>query len=502
MKYEIVSNNFICIPIVYVIVFTYFRTKQFTMKHLLFIFLFVSLSVQAKVTLPAIYSDGMVLQRNQPIHIWGQADPKEKIQILFAEQKQTVKADSKGYWEVNLKALETGGPYQLQIIGKENPISIKDILIGDVWLCSGQSNMQWVVNNVTNAEVEKKNANYSQIRTLNIPRRMELSPKDTISATWLVCSPENVGRFSGVAYFFAKKVYEETNIPIGIINSSWGGTIVETWTSLEAANTLPQKRLDRYNKNEKLFPPTEYLTRKNKEAKRNDYPSLVYNAMIHPLLSFSIKGVLWYQGENNVGNAEPYTDWLTCMIGDWRNRWNSELPFYIIQLPNFDSINKKPLWAEMRDAQSKVLAVPGTHLIVTSDLGDPYDLHPRNKQEVGMRAALQALHYEYGYSDIVSESPMFERMEINGDKVIITFKNTGSGLEIRSRYGCLQGFAIAGEDKKFHWALGELKDNRIVIWSPKVPNPVAVRYNWENNPDGNLYNKDGLPACLFRTDNW
>ena len=472
------------------------------MKHLLFIFLFVSLSVQAKVTLPAIYSDGMVLQRNQPIHIWGQADPKEKIQILFAEQKQTVKADSKGYWEVNLKALETGGPYQLQIIGKENPISIKDILIGDVWLCSGQSNMQWVVNNVTNAEVEKKNANYPQIRTLNIPRRMELSPKDTISATWLVCSPENVGRFSGVAYFFAKKVYEETNIPIGIINSSWGGTIVETWTSLEAANTLPQKRLDRYNKNEKLFPPTEYLTRKNKEAKRNDYPSLVYNAMIHPLLSFSIKGVLWYQGENNVGNAEPYTDWLTCMIGDWRNRWNSELPFYIIQLPNFDSINKKPLWAEMRDAQSKVLAVPGTHLIVTSDLGDPYDLHPRNKQEVGMRAALQALHYEYGYSDIVSESPMFERMEINGDKVIITFKNTGSGLEIRSRYGCLQGFAIAGEDKKFHWARGELKDNRIVIWSPKVPNPVAVRYNWENNPDGNLYNKDGLPACLFRTDNW
>ena len=471
------------------------------MKHLLFIFLFVSLSVQAKVTLPAIYSDGMVLQRNQPIHIWGQADPKEKIQILFAEQKQTVKADSKGYWEVNLKALETGGPYQLQIIGKD-PISIKDILIGDVWLCSGQSNMQWVVNNVTNAEVEKKNANYPQIRTLNIPRRMELSPKDTISATWLVCSPENVGRFSGVAYFFAKKVYEETNIPIGIINSSWGGTIVETWTSLEAANTLPQKRLDRYNKNEKLFPPTEYLTRKNKEAKRNDYPSLVYNAMIHPLLSFSIKGVLWYQGENNVGNAEPYTDWLTCMIGDWRNRWNSELPFYIIQLPNFDSINKKPLWAEMRDAQSKVLAVPGTHLIVTSDLGDPYDLHPRNKQEVGMRAALQALHYEYGYSDIVSESPMFERMEINGDKVIITFKNTGSGLEIRSRYGCLQGFAIAGEDKKFHWALGELKDNRIVIWSPKVPNPVAVRYNWENNPDGNLYNKDGLPACLFRTDNW
>ncbi len=428
------------------------------MKHLLFIFLFVSLSVQAKVTLPAIYSDGMVLQRNQPIRIWGQADPKEKIQILFAEQKQTAKADGKGYWEVNLKALEAGGPYQLQIIGKENQISIKDILIGDVWLCSGQSNMQWVVNNVTNAEVEKKNANYPQIRTLNIP--------------------------------------------IGIINSSWGGTIVETWTSLEAANTLPQKRLDRYNKNEKLFPPTEYLTRKNKEAKRNDYPSLVYNAMIHPLLSFSIKGVLWYQGENNVGNAEPYTDWLTCMIGDWRNRWNSELPFYIIQLPNFDSINKKPLWAEMRDAQSKVLAVPGTHLIVTSDLGDPYDLHPRNKQEVGMRAALQALHYEYGYSDIVSESPMFERMEINGDKVIITFKNTGSSLEIRSRYGCLQGFAIAGEDKKFHWALGELKDNRIVIWSPKVPNPVAVRYNWENNPDGNLYNKDGLPACLFRTDNW
>lgn len=224
--------------------------------------------------------------------------------------------------------------------------------------------------------------------------------------------------------------------------------------------------------------------------------------MIHPLLSFAIKGVVWYQGENNVGNAEPYTDWLTCMISDWRNRWNSELPFYIIQLPNFDSTNKTPLWAEIRDAQRKVLTVPKTHLIVTSDLGDPHDLHPRNKQEVGMRVALQVLHHEYGRPDIVSESPMFERMEINGDTIIITFKNTGSGLEIRSRYGCLQGFAIAGEDKKFYWAQGELKDNRIVIWNPKVPNPIAVRYNWENNPDGNLYNKDGLPACLFRTDNW
>lgn len=171
--------------------------------------------------------------------------------------------------------------------------------------------------------------------------------------------------------------------------------------------------------------------------------------MIHPLLSFAIKGVVWYQGENNVGNAEPYTDWLTCMISDWRNRWNSELPFYIIQLPNFDSTNKTPLWAEIRDAQRKVLTVPKTHLIVTSDLGDPHDLHPRNKQEVGMRVALQVLHHEYGRPDIVSESPMFERMEINGDKIIITFKNTGSGLEIRSRYGCLQGFTIAGEDKKF-----------------------------------------------------
>ena len=179
--------------------------------------------------------------------------------------------------------------------------------------------------------------------------------------------------------------------------------------------------------------------------------------MIHPLLSLSIKGVIWYQGENNVGNAEPYTDWLTCMIGDWRQRWKTELPFYIIQLPNFDSINKKPLWAEIREAQYKALSVSDTHLIVTSDLGEPHDLHPHNKQDIGMRVALQVLHHEYNRTDIFSESPMYQQMEIKGNKVVITFKNTGSGLEIRSRYGCLQGFSIAGEDKTFHWAQAQLK---------------------------------------------
>lgn len=183
---------------------------------------------------------------------------------------------------------------------------------------------------------------------------------------------------------------------------------METWTSMEASNTLTQKRLNRYNKDGKLLPPTEYFAQKNQNAGRNDYPSLVYNAMIHPLLPLAIKGVVWYQGENNVGNAEPYADWLSCMIGDWRKRWNTELPFYIIQLPNFDSTNKKPLWAEIRDAQCKVLTVPETHLIVTSDLGEAHDLHPHNKQDVGMRVALQALHHEYGRTDIVSESPILD----------------------------------------------------------------------------------------------
>lgn len=473
------------------------------MKQILFIFLFIySLNVQAKVVLPTIYSDGMVLQRNQPIRIWGQAAPKEKVIVTFAGQQQVVNANTDGHWETRLSPLKEGGPYELQVLGKENQIEIKDILIEDVWLCSGQSNMQWVVNNVTNAEVEKKNANYPQIRTLNVPRRMELVPIDTINAKWTVCSPETVGSFSGVAYFFAKKVHEETHIPIGIINSSWGGTIIETWTSLEASNSISSEHLNCYTKEDKLLPPTKYFALKNKKAARNDYPSLVYNAMIHPLLSLSIKGVIWYQGENNVGNAEPYTDWLTCMIGDWRQRWKTELPFYIIQLPNFDSINKKPLWAEIREAQYKALSVSDTHLIVTSDLGEPHDLHPHNKQDIGMRVALQVLHHEYNRTDIFSESPMYQQMEIKGNKVVITFKNTGSGLEIRSRYGCLQGFSIAGEDKTFHWAQAQLKGNQVIVWSPNVTHPIAVRYNWENNPDGNLYNKDGLPACLFRTDNW
>ncbi len=472
------------------------------MKQLLLLILLASASVQAQVSLPAIYSDGMVMQRNQPIRILGEAEKKEKVQVSFAGQQQTVRADANGHWEVTLKALEAGGPYDLSVSGNKNQLHVRDILMGDVWLCSGQSNMQWVVNNVSNAEEAKKTAHYPQIRSLNIPRRMELSPKDTITTAWRICSPETVGTFSGVAYFFARKVYEETRIPIGIINSSWGGTVVETWTSLEAANALPRKRLERYGKEEKLLPPSEYFARKNQEPKRNDYPSLVYNAMIQPLLPMAIKGVIWYQGEDNVGNAEPYADWLACMIGDWRHRWKTELPFYIVQLPNFESSNPKPFWAELREAQCQVLSVPGTHLIVTSDLGEPHDLHPHNKLDVGLRVALQALHYEYGRTDITSESPVFEGMKIQGDRVVVTFRNTGSGLEVRSRYGCLQGFALAGEDRVFHWAQAELKDNQVIVRCPEVPNPVAVRYNWENNPDGNLYTKEGLPTCLFRTDNW
>ncbi|WP_308755595.1 sialate O-acetylesterase [uncultured Bacteroides sp.] len=477
------------------------------MKYLLasFLLLFVlhnAQVLQAKITLPSIYSDGMVLQRNKPIKIWGEASHGEEFALSFANKTYQIQADGNGRWSALLPKLKEGGPYELDIVGKENRIRIQDILIGDVWFCSGQSNMQWVVNNVTNAEAEKQKADYPQIRTLNMPRRMSLAPLDTVSAQWEVCSPQTVGKCSGVAYFFAKKVYEETHIPIGIINSSWGGTVVETWTSIEAASTLSPEMFKRFTKEKStLIPPMEFFEEKKKVPVRNDYPSLVYNAMVNPLLSLAIKGVVWYQGEDNVGKAEHYSDWLACMISDWRLRWDTNLPFYIVQLPNFDSLNKQPLWAEMREEQCEVLAIDNTHLIVTTDLGDPRDLHPRNKQEVGVRVALQVLNHEYGRKDIVSESPMFHSMKIEGNKAVVTFKHIGSGLEIRSRYGCLQGFAIAGADKIFHWANAKLeKDNKVIVWSKKVQKPLFVRYNWENNPDGNLYNKDGLPACSFRTD--
>ena len=623
------------------------------------VLLLLCMDLQAKVRLPHFFSSNMVLQRDMPIRVWGKADKNEVISVALNGSVQTAKTGKDGIWRVELPAMKAGGPYDMQIESAEETIGLTNILIGDVWVCSGQSNMEFGLNNVINAGQEIAASTLPDIRLLNVPKNMQSKEQfDLEPCEWTACNPQTSPLFTAVGYFFGKELQPEIGVPVGLIHTSWGGTDIETWTSWETAF----KTNDTYKKyagkdQEKAMGYSMDNIRLYKEALKKDkglvqkwyvpayktkgwktmavpkvweaelanedgivwfrktidlpagvtgkkarinlgavddedltyvngvkvgemnfwmpnrsyeipagvlkggnnviavritdtgglggilgkaeevyleidgqryslagdwvykpsvvtsmykvsgispnsFSSLLYNGMVHPLIGYGIKGVIWYQGENNVGSAEPYTDWLTCMIGDWRNRWNSELPFYIIQLPNFDSINKKPLWAEMRDAQSKVLAVPGTHLIVTSDLGDPNDLHPRNKQRVGIRAALQALHYEYGYSDIVSESPMFERMEINGDKVIITFKNTGSGLEIRSRYGCLQGFAIAGEDKKFHWALGELKDNQIVIWNPKVPNPVAVRYNWENNPDGNLYNKDGLPACLFRTDNW
>lgn len=450
--------------------------------------------------LPSIYSDGMVLQRNQPILFLGKATPQKTVKILFANQQRIVKTDDRGCWEIQFPPLKAGGPYELKVQGQKEQVIVRDILIGDVWLCSGQSNMQWVVNNVINAKNEIKRANYPQIRTLNIPRRIELTPKDTITATWTACSPETVGNFSGVAYFFAQKVYEETNVPIGIINASWGGTIVETWTSLEAAGRLSPNCLKKYVKEGKLLSPNNYFGTQNKDiVTRNNYPSLVYNAMIHPLLSFNLAGVIWYQGENNVGEAESYKKWLTCMIGDWRRRWNHDFPFYIVQLPNYDPINKEPLWAEFRWAQCEVLSVPNTYIIVTSDLGEPHDIHPRNKQEVGRRIALQALHHSYNRVDIVGDSPSYEKMEVKNDSVVIFFKNIGSGLEVRSRYDCLQGFAIAGRNNKFYWAKGRIDGNKVILWHPKVPSPIVVRYNWENNPDGNLYSKEGLPVCLFHT---
>ena len=481
----------------------------------LLFFSFSLIDLQAEVLLPSLISDNMVLKQKSKVALWGWDTPGTNVQVETGWNGKVYNAvaGADGKWSLNVSTPKAGGPFQIWIDGT-NRVTLDNVMVGEVWFTSGQSNMGWSVAEEKNSENVLKNAKHDNIRLFHVPRQVSDRKEMKLrkQASWKSCDAKSVKHFSAMSYYFAVLLQEK----------------LKSWLSydLQESDSKLRKSIERWNAWERAYSKDSAMYAEkmlvwqkdtargivNKPVKKpksvhmlerpHCKPGALYNGMVYPCMPYTISGLIWYQGENNVGNAEPYTDWLTCMIGDWRNRWNSELPFYIIQLPNFDSINKKPLWAEMRDAQSKVLAVPGTHLIVTSDLGDPYDLHPRNKQEVGMRAALQALHYEYGYSDIVSESPMFERMEINGDKVIITFKNTGSSLEIRSRYGCLQGFAIAGEDKKFHWALGELKNNRIVIWSPKVPNPVAVRYNWENNPDGNLYNKDGLPACLFRTDNW
>jgi sialate O-acetylesterase len=623
-----------------------------------------------QVKLPGFFGDHMVIQRSQPVPVWGWSSPNEEIVAKFNQQQKGTIADKNGRWRLVLEPEPAGGPYELSIQGKTG-IIIHDVLVGEVWLCSGQSNMELELKSAKDADMEISFADYPEIRHIKIPLTVSGTPKEDISSVkWDVCSPKTAGDFTAVGYFFARELVKRLHVPVGLINSTWGGTMVETWISrgsfekspefksfaasmnsqnmefvikerqlkLESQvkllekkirDTIPENEwknpgynsqdwpsisvarnwenqplglagldgivwyrreidldsntankpitlsLSKIDDNDETYvngvlagstrnwsekriyhvPTGVFKPGKNIIAVRvedtgggggfyedstlvnlktengiiplgdnwhfriakiagngggvgpNDYPSLLFNSMINPLIPYAIRGVLWYQGEANTNRAYQYRTAFPLMITDWRQHWGEgNFPFYFVQLASFNADNgnseKGSSWAELREAQTYTLSLPATGMSVTTDIGEPNDIHPKNKQDVGLRLSAIALNNIYG-KPMEYSGPVYESMNVQGNKVYLKFTHTGSGLMVKDKYGYIRGFEITGSDHQFHYAKAFLENNKVVVYSEEVATPVTVRYAWsDDNGDANLYNFEDFPAVPFRTDQW
>ena len=457
---------------------------------------------QAEVTLPKVFADHMVLQRGQEIPVWGQADPRERIEVAFQDKTYKTRADPAGKWQLKMAASEAGGPYVLTVKGK-NTLTLKDVLVGDVWLLGGQSNMEWPMTQTNGSEDSIKSANYPEIRLFEVGRQVSIFPvQDVAEASWNVCTPETISNFSAVGYYFGKRLHQDLDVPIGLLDINWGGTVSEAWTSSEALASHPDfdDRIAAY----RTSGEADFQNAENKGP--NGWPSSLYHGMLEPVIPFGIKGAIWYQGESNAPRAYQYREIFPLMIQDWRDQWGQgDFPFLWVQLANFKQPIEEPKdsdWAELREAQSMTLSLPNTGQAIIIDKGEANDIHPRDKWTVGERLAVAAKKVAYGM-DVVYSGPTFKNMDVAGNKVRIIFDNLGSGLNIHDKYGYVKGFAVAGKDKVFHWANAYQDGNDIIVYSDKVSQPVAVRYGWADNPDDvNVYNAEGLPASPFRTDSW
>jgi sialate O-acetylesterase len=637
--------------------------KQFS----LLVILFLAITAYSNVRLPRLISDNMVLQREKPITIWGWANAGEKVTVQFNKQTKSVKTAKDGKWIVTLAAEPAGGPYLMTVKGK-NVITITNILVGEVWVCSGQSNMEWPVRLTNNAASEIQDSNFPQIRHFTVQKAVSATPEEEVKGgDWKAATPENVGDFTAVGFYFARELYNELKVPIGLVHTSWGGTHSETWTSKKAFEQSEEfkdmiARMPQLDFDELAKKKTEELTKKLKEKNLNlpagneaatwkedsfndsnwpaipvpqlwenslgdldgvvwlrktimlesddigksavlklstiddqdetyvngvkvgsttsynvqrsyiipasvlkkgknviavkvidtgggggiygeekdvrlvintgreislsgnwqvgvesiastaavgpnSYPTLLFNAMINPILNYGIRGALWYQGESNAGRAYQYRTAFPLMIQDWRNHFKQgDFPFYFVQLASFNAAmgNSKlgSSWAELREAQTMTLSLPNTGMAVTTDIGEATDIHPRNKQDVGHRLAVIALNQLYNKKQVFS-GPVYQSMSVEGNKIRVRFTSIGSGLMAKDKYGYLKGFEIAGADQKFYYAKAWIEGNDIMVSNEAVTNPEAVRFAWADNPDdANLFNKEGLPAVPFRTDTW
>lgn len=451
--------------------------------------------LHADVQLPTLFGDHMVMQRGLPIHVWGLSDPSEEITVAFRHQQVQVTASDIGVWQTYLDPSGPGGPHTLEVRGN-NELRIEDIYVGDVWVGSGQSNMVWPLENSDNAEQEIANANHPGIRYFKVDQSTSDVPLEDVGGEWRVVSPETASEFSGVAYFFARDIHQTQGVPIGVIQTAWGGTPAEAWTSLE---TIKDDRalsglVSSYDRAARL------ARSRGREPRLHHKPSALFSAMIAPLTGYAIRGVIWYQGENNGnrGQGVLYRRLFRALIQDWRAEWGiGNFPFLFVQLANYGKVSAAGTWPEVREAQAMALGLANTGMAVTIDIGESDDIHPRNKQDVGRRLALAARAVAYGETGLEYSGPMFRQATWEGSEVRLWFDHTAGGLEARG--GPLAGFEVAGANGGFYIGEAHISGNTVVVSNPAVVAPVQVRYAWASDPDANLFNSAGLPASPFRT---
>ena len=482
--------------------------------------------------LPSVIGDHMVLQRGVAIPVWGWALPGESVSVKLTEHEAQALADDTGRWEVRLPKMQAGGPFEMTVVAADSRLVIADILIGEVWVCSGQSNMEMSVQGSQGGFEEVPKAQYPRMRLFTVEARVAAEPQEDCSGQWSLCSPETAANFSGVSYYFGREIHREVGVPVGLVLSALGGTPAEAWTSERTLRSTNDFRtiLDAWDTMMTDYPAKKraydkQLRQWQKEAakaraagrpipwepntpvgdpKHSYRAAGLYNGMIAPLVPYAIRGAIWYQGECNTGRAFRYRALFPAMITDWRQAWGQgPFPFYFVQLPNFMETQSEPGpsdWAELREAQLMTLSLENTGMAVTIDLGEADDIHPMNKIDVGLRLSRVALANTYAQA-IPYSGPLYRAMRIQGERIIIEFDHADGGLAARGGSE-LKGFAIAGDDQIFHWAHADIEGDTVVVCSDKVPGPVAVRYAWANNPDCNLHSGAGLPASPFRTDDW
>ena len=504
----------------------------------------------AAVSLPHVFSDNMVLQQKMPVPVWGWADNGEAVKVSFAGQEKSATADAEGNWMVKLDPLTADKTGKDLIVTGANTITYKNVLVGEVWVCSGQSNMEFSLNwGVLNGDAEKASAADTPIiRHIKIAYVHNALPQRDVDARWEVVTPDTIGNCTAAGYFFARELVKNLDVPVGLIDSNWGGTRIEAWinregyaavpqlinSSRQVENALPDSEAGNKRYLDYLTAMKDWLAQSEKAVTAKHIPppqpaapwlegdqqqlTHLYNAKINPLVPYAIHGALWYQGEANGGDGIVYAHKMEALIRGWRQVWHEgDFPFYYVQLANFQTSDpNKPAmgdgWANIRDAQLKALDIPNTGMAVTIDIGDAGNIHPKDKQDVGKRLAAWALAKDFG-KNIECSGPLYQKCLVEGNKIRISFDHAANGLMVGSKTGLdpvqavadgkVKWISIAGADKQFYWADAVIEGSTLLVSSDKVPVPVAVRYAFAMNPQGaNLYNKDGFPASPFRTDNW